>query len=279
MTKRTRTGARRVRADKITRRSKKGRKTAQPLQPPTQRALIPGRIRRPVGVAIEYTPELLENVRYRFEETDEPVSSIAADLGVHRNTFRLLTLRNGWKRLVPPRDLSSAAKLLAQAERLTETGPAQFEQRADRFGEERASGSAPSLEASLSLAQDDATLAAAEEGVVLDSPKIIERLHRAVLGELSAVETMRAELKREPQSPLDAERPARTLSNLTEILQKLQRLQCARSETGSDDDDMPVDIDEFRRELARRIDAFVASRTDARLDDASIPPALNATPE
>ncbi len=28
------------------------------------------------------------------------------------------------------------------------------------------------------------------------------------------------------------------------------------------DYDMPADIDEFRNELARRIDAFVASRTD-----------------
>jgi hypothetical protein len=49
----------------------------------------------------------------------------------------------------------------------------------------------------------------------------INRLHRAVLEELGAVEAMRARLKREPQNPADAERTARTLSSLTETLQKL----------------------------------------------------------
>ena len=73
---------------------------------------------------------------------------------------------------------------------------------------------------------------------------------------------MRARLKREPQNPVDAERTARTLSSLTETLQKLQRLQCTLPETElKDDDDVPADIDEFRNELARRIDAFVDSRT------------------
>src|SRR5262245_9433425 len=89
----------------------------------------------------------------------------------------------------------------------------------------------------------------------------IVRLHRAVLEELQVVEAMRARLKRKPQNPADAERTARTLSSLTETLQKLQRLQCALPETElKDDDDMPADIDEFRRELARRIRAFVESR-------------------
>src|SRR4029077_17287564 len=41
-----------------------------------------------------------------------------------------------------------------------------------------------------------------------------------------------------------------------------QRLQCTLPETElKDDDDMPADIDEFRNELARRINAFVDSRT------------------
>jgi hypothetical protein len=92
----------------------------------------------------------------------------------------------------------------------------------------------------------------------------IARLHRAVLEELRAVEAMRAKLKR---NPADAERTARTLSSLTETLQKLQRLQYTLPETElKDDDDMPADIDEFRNELARRINAFVDSRTGG--DDA-----------
>jgi hypothetical protein len=99
----------------------------------------------------------------------------------------------------------------------------------------------------------------------------ILRLRRAVLEELRAVEAMRAKLKR---NPADAERTARTLSRLTETLQKLQRLQCTLPETElKDDDDMPADIDEFRDELARRINAFVDSRTGGDdVEGTAVPP-------
>jgi hypothetical protein len=88
-----------------------------------------------------------------------------------------------------------------------------------------------------------------------------------VLKELEAEEAARAQLGGAPRLAADAERSARTLSVLTQTLQNLQRLRAAtaspQSHIGSnDDDDMPADLDEFRRDLARRIDAFVASRTD-----------------
>jgi hypothetical protein len=90
-----------------------------------------------------------------------------------------------------------------------------------------------------------------------------------VLAELATVEAMRASLGPLPQRWTDAERTARTLGLLTQTLQHLQRLRAgrageARPHDDDDDDDMPADIDEFRRDLARRIDAFVASRTGAR---------------
>ena len=90
----------------------------------------------------------------------------------------------------------------------------------------------------------------------------IERLYRAVRDELATVEAMRAQRGKLPERPVDAVRTAQTLSSLAETLQKLQRLRCALSPSGSaGDDDMPEDIDAFRFELARRIEAFVASRT------------------
>jgi len=92
----------------------------------------------------------------------------------------------------------------------------------------------------------------------------IDRFEKAVREELASVEATRARLKGLPRRPREAETTARTLSSLTETLQKLQRLRCAVPFSGSDDDDMPADIDEFRKELARRIDAFVASRTEPR---------------
>src|SRR5262245_718551 len=106
------------------------------------------------------------------------------------------------------------------------------------------------------------TRASAHASPVRHSPPpgdTIMRRHRALLKELGAVEAMRA---KKPQNPADAERTARTLSSLTETLQKLQRLQCTLPEIElKDDDDMPADIDEFRNELARRINAFVDSQT------------------
>jgi hypothetical protein len=82
-----------------------------------------------------------------------------------------------------------------------------------------------------------------------------------VLNELTVVESLRDRLKNEPQSRVAAERTARTLSTLTDTLQKLQRLQCAVPANGPDYD-MPADIDAFRDELARQIEEFVASRSD-----------------
>jgi hypothetical protein len=90
----------------------------------------------------------------------------------------------------------------------------------------------------------------------------IDRLEAAVLKELAVVERQRAALGPEPLRPFDANIIARTLSSLTETLSKLRRLRlAAQPQPDVTHDDMPADIDEFRNELARRIRAFVASRT------------------
>lgn len=236
--------------------AKRTRATARPRpkQRPTYRK--PRRMGAPIGVPITYTPELLANGRYRYERTDESLVSIASDFGVHRNTLRALVAREGWVRYKqPPRDLLPAAKLLAQANGLNDLPSA---------------AAAAPIEKKTELQQPGSPL----NGPALPPPsETIMRLHRAVLEELGAVEAMRARLKREPQNPVDAERTARTLSSLTETLQKLQRLQCTLPETEfKDDDDMPVDIDEFRRELARRIRVFVESRTErGNVDGAGTP--------
>jgi len=78
--------------------------------------------------------------------------------------------------------------------------------------------------------------------------------------ELEAEEAARAALGTRPRPRYEAERCARTLSVLTQTLERLQRLH-AKSGGGKDGDDDPVpeDIDEFREALARRINAFVES--------------------
>jgi hypothetical protein len=223
-------------------------------------------MRGPVGVPITYTRELLANGRYRYEQTDESLISIASDFGVNRNTFRALAVREGWVRYrPPPRDLLPAAKLLAQADDLKSLGT---------WNGVPSPSAATLIEEKAEPQQRSSSHVAGNEPALPPPGDTIMRLHRAVLEELGAVEAMRARLKREPQNSIDAERTARTLSSLTETLQKLQRLQCTLPETElKDDDDMPADIDEFRNELARRINAFIDSRSggDDAVGDAAPP--------
>jgi hypothetical protein len=206
------------------------------------------------------TPELLTHARHLYEATAASLAKIAVDVGIHRRTLTKLAEREGWLRYVrPPRGLPRALKLKAQASELE-----------DQVLSAAAATSGPSSE------NEKPLLLEGEGPAVPPLTDTVERLYRAVREELAAVETLRAQLKREPQSPQDAERTARTLSSLTETLQKLQRLQCAVPQSGSYDDDMPADIDEFRRELARRIEAFVASRSGAGDDGGSGSAALDA---
>jgi len=240
MAKRTRVSARRNGIRKTARQAQRSAHQAQPPQPAIK---IASRRRRPIRVSVKYTSELLENARQRFEETDESLASIAVDLDIHKVTLWRLARRYGWKRhSSPPHDLSSAAKLLLQVKRLED--------------------------ASLKSADQTAPAQRAAEGQVAGESALppiemtVEQMHRTVIAELATVQTMRAAHGREPQSPIDAERTARTLAIHTATLQKLQRMQCAAPQTGPYDDDIPADIDEFRNDLARRIDAFVESETD-----------------
>ncbi len=90
------------------------------------------------------------------------------------------------------------------------------------------------------------------------SAAAIERIERLVQQELDAEEAVRTRLGRLPRPPADAERVARTLATLTQTLHALQRLRCGvgAQSAANDYDDMPEDIDAFRIELARRIEAF-----------------------
>jgi hypothetical protein len=113
--------------------------------------------------------------------------------------------------------------------------------------------------------------------LVVGGESAIDRIERLVEQELAAEEAARAQFGLLPRAPGDAERCARTLAILTKTLHALARLRGGATEHGlrHDDDDIPADIDEFRHDLARRIDAFVASRTDGRIaggDSAAAPP-------
>ncbi len=93
--------------------------------------------------------------------------------------------------------------------------------------------------------------------------KLVGRLWRAAEAQVREIE---ARLKRHRQQPDEGERDARSLAVLVKTLRELSALDETKEGTaakaGTDHDDAgPRDIDEFRRELARRMDAIVAART------------------
>jgi hypothetical protein len=248
------------------------RKRAVSPRKPTSRAPAPAPAKRPRGRPRlapfqSCTPEMEENIRQRYEETDEPVAAIAADRGVAPGSLRRIAYAKGWVRRKhrPPKDVTAAMRILAETERLearvtpTPTlplaGGGSPTERGEREQTESAAPSSPGLH----LAD-------------------IERLEAAVRKELGVIEAMRAAYGSEPYRPYHAQLTTRTLSNLTDTLGKLVRLRAALAQplpapTGFAHDDMPADIDEFRDALARRIEAFLESReaeADAERDGASV---------
>jgi hypothetical protein len=270
-----------------------------------------------------YAAELLENVRRRYEETPEPAPSLAADLGIMScNLYRLARTR-GWVRRSgpPPREMSSALRLLEEA-RALDAGGAAADESVTAFGERAASppplekgrstrearrvgiaegqemsptrrpsaadlslsGGGTPAAAPVAISQAKAADGAEAAPPTPPAPSTLDRLERAVLAELATIEAMRAALGTMPQKPPGARETVRTLSMLTQTLQIIQRLRASAALKNTskgdrhDDDDLPTDIDEFRRELARRIRAFVASRTGGNgarrdaADDAMDPP-------
>jgi hypothetical protein len=219
-----------------------------------------------MSTARTFTPELMANGRYRYEETDEPVAAIAVDFGVHPRTFREYTRKWGWRQRKdrPPLDLSPALRALAEA-----AAAAPPEASSAAAGGDGCAGRSGEP-ASIFEAGEPGQAAAAPE---IGAASLIARLEAAVEKELAAVERMRAHLGGTAQEPVEAERTARTLATLARTLREVQRLRGAglQSAGRDDDDDMPTDIDELRRELARRIHAFVDSRADRPLRGADEP--------
>jgi transposase-like protein len=88
---------------------------------------------------------------------------------------------------------------------------------------------------------------------------LVARLWRTAEGQVREIEDR---LKRHGQQPDERECDARMLAVLAKTLRELTALDERQTAPQADqNDDDGCDIDEFRRELARRMDAVVAART------------------
>jgi hypothetical protein len=207
---------------------------------------------RPHGNLLVFSPELIADGKRRYETTPESLDSIAIDFGSNRSTLRNVAKREGWVRYVPPpRGLPRAAGIAANAEALE----------------------AEALEAEV-MGEGTGAWSLRER---------IDALRNAVDEEIAAVRALRAKLKTVPHGTETAGRTSRTLADLTTTLERLHRLEIGAprhngQDTHDDTSDMPADLDAFREDLARQIEAFMESRPDE--DDAEDDSAaqVDATP-
>jgi hypothetical protein len=227
---------------------------------------------------LKFTPALLANVRRRFEGSDEPLSSMAADLGCCITTLRGIAQREGWVHYVKlPRDLTPAARLLERAEGLALSLPPRSggEGRPPELAQQAQADGVGGLEGAQEPPTPDpspprATRAGGGETdavPILDQVRAaIAALHADVAKELADFKAFRASLKGKPLGLLERERVARTMANLSATLHRLQVMLSAAPAAAATEnsetpyDDMPADLDAFRNELARRIRLFVAGR-------------------
>jgi hypothetical protein len=98
-----------------------------------------------------------------------------------------------------------------------------------------------------------------------DRRSLVARLWNAAGRQVAEIEQR---LGRDRPAAGERESDARMLAMLVKTLRELSALDEAHADSGAhngtdpeDDDAVPRDIDEFRSELARRIEAFVRSRT------------------
>lgn len=89
---------------------------------------------------------------------------------------------------------------------------------------------------------------------------LIERVSRAVERELMQIEVIVGGHHIKPSQRTEAERRARTLASLAKTLGELARLRVGEQKAKPDNDDVPRDLDEFRRELSRRLEQVVRGR-------------------
>jgi hypothetical protein len=213
----------------------------------------------------EPTHQAWAQIRYDYEHTDRPVEDICAEHDISSGTLRDRMRRWGWTRRRAP--IPREGPPPAPAPQIDPAAPAlPTGQEFDTVAPSLAA--APRIETAAPCLVAVPHVAAGGDAGTPGEPDdraIVPRLQRAVARVLPAIETIVAKLGAEPAHPREIERAARALAALTRILRELNNLLSQRQAAAADDpaaaDDSPEDIDAFRLDLARRIDAFVASRT------------------
>ena len=211
-------------------------------------------------MAPELTSEDWAQVRYEYECTERPIPDICAEHAMSSGTLRDRVRRWNWKRRREPISREGPPPPPAPRVGLAAAPPAPLPQSETALAY-------PAAVPQAAIAEDACTPGES------DSASIVPRLQNAVARVLPAIEATLTQLATHSHRPREMEQAGRALASLTRTLRELNALLTQHAVAAEeDDDDMPKDIDAFRFELARRINAWV----DARRGQASTPPAATA---
>jgi hypothetical protein len=182
-----------------------------------------------------FTPEQIEAARMLYENPQTPLPEVAASLKITRRTLEARIAEWGWppRATSPPRNAGRArSKSSGRKAKQTTAALKQPKSKAQR--------------------QPDAAKRPrrSREALAVRVQRVVER-------ELDAIDSILSVLGAADSA--EAERSARTLASLARALKEVMRLAAPEQAPDPDEDDpMPRDLDEFRRELARRIEALAA---------------------
>ena len=182
-----------------------------------------------------FTPEQIEAARRLYENPQTPLDEVAASLKITRRTLEARIAEWGW----PPRAALS---------------PRNGGRARNRSSGRRAkrNGTARKQPKSNARPRPDTT-----RRPVGSREALAVRVQRVVERELDAIDSILSVLGAADSA--EAERSARTLASLVRALKEVMRLAAPEQASDPDEDDpMPRNLDEFRRELARRIEALAA---------------------
>jgi hypothetical protein len=219
-------------------------------------------------------PALLPVLKHDYEKTLIPVPDLAARAGMCTQTFYTWVHALGWKLRVPNAGGGGQKRrgvlppwvqqALREAAASAESPPIAAAPTPDPL----TLPSPPAEPASSAGALEDVAPDTAGGGVeprrvdrmtAAARLSLAERVQRTVERELEAVECVLACLR--PSNEGEVERTARTLASLARTLRDIIAFDDPPAVEPDDDDDAgPRDMDEFRRDLARRMDAIVAAR-------------------
>jgi hypothetical protein len=238
------------------------------------------------------TPELLANLRFRYEETAESIVDIARSIARSHTYLRALAQEHGWVKFAPPPlDLTPAARLAAEAAKLAEeTGRLVLSSRATECNEgdpgplrrsdhempgrmgPRLRGDDKDASATPPPPTPDSSPPPGDGAPDADLANLVPDARLRRLNEAARILDLQLALLRQkqalPQQGEDMKQINAEVKSLAAtaalIEHQLRDLAHGRSTPmpENDHDDIPEDIDAFRLRLAAKIEAFLERRPD-----------------